>query len=462
MEPERKIEKWLRAFAKKRREQAGEPMELRPATRQLLQREIARQSEEKSHGGSFFNFLFGPRLRLVFAACFTALAIGGWFIWRESAGPQPAQLSMNKTSYPEMAPSAPAPEAPPAVTSPSLANADKKVPEEMVKSVPIAPTPPPATVLSANRAPAETSKAETRAGGRAEGTTTQKQLIVTAAAAPTPSTNTLFAYKNATAAESLARPGAAAKDSEGTISSTPIPQANSFLADALTSNANAQTALAYQKTLAAAPISTNKDLFDLAKTTGAVTVSQVFNRLEVSPTQRRAAGSVAPSAPVLASFRVEQNGNNLKVVDGDGSVYTGSVQIAQQEPASDASFAAARNRPGGAATRSLKADAPTSQSYFFRVAGTNRNLNESVVFSGNFVPYTNGQSVASARSFGVSARGGNGFGGGGGGGGFGGGGAGSDQTASQPIQAVLSNSQINGNVVIGGQKPVDLTATPVH
>src|SRR2546423_1782408 len=42
-EPERPIEKTLRACAKKRREEAGAPLELHPATRRLLQGEVARQ-----------------------------------------------------------------------------------------------------------------------------------------------------------------------------------------------------------------------------------------------------------------------------------------------------------------------------------------------------------------------------------------------------------------------------------
>ena len=42
IEPEREIEKQLRAYAKERREQAGAPIELHPATRKLLQGEAAR------------------------------------------------------------------------------------------------------------------------------------------------------------------------------------------------------------------------------------------------------------------------------------------------------------------------------------------------------------------------------------------------------------------------------------
>lgn len=42
MENERKIEKLLRTYAKKRRADAGEPMKLDPADRRLLQHEAAR------------------------------------------------------------------------------------------------------------------------------------------------------------------------------------------------------------------------------------------------------------------------------------------------------------------------------------------------------------------------------------------------------------------------------------
>src|SRR3569833_2361354 len=155
MEPERKIEKWLRAFAKKRREQAGEPMPLRPAMRERLQREVSRQFEEKSRGGFFANLFFGPRLKLTFAACFAALAIGGWVLLRESSGPPPAQLSMNKIPAPEIPPATAAPVAtestPPAVTSPAIATADAKVLEEKQKGVPAAPQTSAPVVASANR-----------------------------------------------------------------------------------------------------------------------------------------------------------------------------------------------------------------------------------------------------------------------------------------------------------------------
>ena len=73
MEPERQIEKLLRASAKKRRDEAGAPKELHPATRRLLQAEVARRSRKADEGNFFLtlNALF--RRKLVFALCVVAV-----------------------------------------------------------------------------------------------------------------------------------------------------------------------------------------------------------------------------------------------------------------------------------------------------------------------------------------------------------------------------------------------------
>ena len=436
MEPERKIEKWLRAFAKKRREQAGEPMPLRPAMRERLQREVSRQFEEKSRGGFFANLFFGPRLKLTFAACFAALTIGGWVLLRESSGPPPAQLSMNKIPEPEIPPATAAPVAteltPPAVTSPAIATADEKVLEERQKAVPAAPQPTAPVVASANRSLSTLSSEVTTKRDRTEN-----------AAAPTPAGNTQLAFKNEAAADSFAAKSVD-KDASGALPAAVAPPTSNLIAGTIDGNANAQTfqnSLALQRP-AAAPGSSNAAFFDTAKSTGAVTVSQIFNRLEAPATRRIAAKALKSPATILTSFRVEQNGNSMKIIDADGSVYTGSVQIAQQEPTASYSFAPAKSAPVGT-SQLAKASAPTPQSYFFRVAGTNRDLNENIVFSGNFVPFTNHQLAANAGGAGgeVEVR---------------------DQSVSRPIQAVLSDSKIEGHIVIGDQKAIDVIANPAR
>ena len=53
-EPERPIEKLLRAAAQKRRDEVGAPFELHPATRRLLQGEVARRFAKPQSEGRWF------------------------------------------------------------------------------------------------------------------------------------------------------------------------------------------------------------------------------------------------------------------------------------------------------------------------------------------------------------------------------------------------------------------------
>jgi len=84
MEPERKIEKLLRAYAEKRRAEAGDPLKLHPANRRVLQSEAGRRARTKATPGngpgegSLFALLLAVfRRRLVFALCIVAIAFLG-------------------------------------------------------------------------------------------------------------------------------------------------------------------------------------------------------------------------------------------------------------------------------------------------------------------------------------------------------------------------------------------------
>ena len=56
MNDDRPIEKLLRRYGKKRRDDAGTPLELHPATRRLLQGEVARQFRKDPPGATPFSF----------------------------------------------------------------------------------------------------------------------------------------------------------------------------------------------------------------------------------------------------------------------------------------------------------------------------------------------------------------------------------------------------------------------
>ena len=105
-----------------------------------------------------------------------------------------------------------------------------------------------------------------------------------------------------------------------------------------------------------------------------------------------------PMPNVLRSFQVEQSGQQMRVLDADGSVYDGAIEppvteevakrnVASQTVASDlkknVELEARSNESVSAVTAGEMA---ASQNAFFRVAGTNRTLNQLVVFQGNFLP----------------------------------------------------------------------------
>src|ERR1041385_5051405 len=75
MNDERPIEKLLRRYGKKRRDEAGAPPELHPATRRLLQGEVARQfpkARAEPRGVSLAEIFAALRRRWVYGV--TALA----------------------------------------------------------------------------------------------------------------------------------------------------------------------------------------------------------------------------------------------------------------------------------------------------------------------------------------------------------------------------------------------------
>jgi hypothetical protein len=173
--------------------------------------------------------------------------------------------------------------------------------------------------------------------------------------------------------------------------------------------------------------------------------SQRFYRVDIAA-RRSAKEAPSTAAPLLTSFRVEQNGGEMRIVDADGSIYTGTVQVANQESESHTTFASTfKSAPAGAAARAPQ-QFPAAQNYFFRVAGTNRNLRQNVVFSGNLIPLTN--NVVTRKNVGAVT----GLAGGGGGGAM----------PAAPMSSLLLNSRISGKAVIGNQKAIDVNATPAR
>jgi hypothetical protein len=110
--------------------------------------------------------------------------------------------------------------------------------------------------------------------------------------------------------------------------------------------------------------------------------------------------STAAKTSVLANFQVLQNGNAIRIVDQDGSVYDGSLLTTEAKAESGnlnsiAQTDRIQNKTGGGGGfggvggvggAGPSADSfQTAQYYFFQVIGTNQTLNQAVVFKGRLL-----------------------------------------------------------------------------
>jgi len=180
--------------------------------------------------------------------------------------------------------------------------------------------------------------------------------------------------------------------------------------------------------------------------------SQAFaNRAPVSRYAKAAkAGS---TSPVLARFEVKQTGDQWRVIDSDGSTYVGEMNL----PTAGQSVTLALEKKGTESLKSKDEDllatgrvaaAPLpeqqgKQNFAYRVAGTNRTLNQQVIFSWNFVPLTNELPAMQIKSPG------------------GGGNVLQNSLPAQQLPSLLNNSVINGRAQLGNTKEIEINAVPV-
>jgi hypothetical protein len=184
----------------------------------------------------------------------------------------------------------------------------------------------------------------------------------------------------------------------------------------------------------------------------AQTYSQAFANVAPETLKQKAVKADAPSlvSPVLANFRVEQTGRQLRVVDGDGSTYVGETDSTPLGGAGDGgkkeqAVQVFKNdgklgqQPAAAATSSLQQQA---QNNFYRVVGTNRTLNQSVVFTWSYLEMTNAPVVAQSGRISADLN---------------------KDAQKFPAQfpALLQNSFINGRAQFESGQEIEVNAVPV-
>ncbi len=499
-EPERPIEKLLRDAAKKRADEAGEPVSLHPANRRVLQGEVARKfAKGKPAEESFFASLprLWPRL-LVGAALLSGLAVMAWLILPRPGNTRGELSLASNEAAPAAAPmvddsAASTPPTPDdAILSPEAKNQpaptlDSKVAEVRDQEVSKSFSPPVATAARQSAAMPKSALKE-------------KESSTDAGAMPAPNFSAGEKYKDLDSGKSSKKDssvpaeGGTSRYYAFNVDKAATPGASSAVAPGssgagLAGKMESQSAaprqapmdtLAFKREDLPAPesspatpalasalghaVRSAMPLTNAIKSPPSAQVQQ-YARLSTAATEalngqdRRAQEVVTgisgvATETVLTSFQVEQDGGTLRIIDADGSVYTGYVQpatganrhrgIAQstaparalKSPADEA----ASTRAAGVA--STAGEAISIQNYTFSVTGTNVTLHQKVIFKGNLTTPNNLSllKIAPSGSTTVTASGG----------------ALPESLAGKP----LLNSRISGTATVGGGKEVPIEAAP--
>jgi hypothetical protein len=184
--------------------------------------------------------------------------------------------------------------------------------------------------------------------------------------------------------------------------------------------------------------------------TPALPASQRFARVR----EYRVNFNSPPMPDVLNSFQLVRNGRQIRVVDADGSIYDGGIELPPTQGTPGRAFQVQRSadelkktlepeprRPSAGVTAGKIAP---EQNVFFRVAGTNRTLKQWVVFDGNFLANSNPTNASvvgvklSADQSSAAAR----------------------QNLGQRGQQV-SGAMIQGRATIGPNYRIEINAAPV-
>ena len=380
MPEERDIEKSLRAWAKRRREDAGAPLDLHPATRKLLQDEVARlKNGPRREPGRLASLLWSSPLRLALNFSAVAVLLFAAAVFLPQLRHSPASLSESPAALAEKK------RIPDQNGQPAVVESDKLESGQTPPAVEVAPT----------------IRLPTVAMRKAKAVTNNVALA----------DNPAF-YKTPVAAAASATP----------VVAPPAPTAAPITLD--------QGKLVTRQTgasdLAFAPVNQPASV--------ASAPSVVVQRLSwinspADADRRDGAVVTLGAAPMLSSFRTEQSGDQLRVIDTDGSVYVGNLTASTQILDSNGAFPAAQTRA-------------------FRLTGTNLTRHQPVVFTGNLIFAD--QSLHGKKDVSGAVVFSNGSIAAGGGGGFGGiGGAGTNRAAARPGPAPVPGAAAQTAAVSG-------------
>ncbi len=430
------IEDALQSYAEQRRRALGGPLAMPAHVRAQLHREIDRQPvakavSDRSGGTAWWRWLTHP---WVWGGA-AALMVAGLIAWQEF-GPASVKYSVATRAPAEKR--AAQPSNPPAATAP--ANATPAL-------APDAGGEPETQPVVTARPPKGSSELalETATAGRAS----ERDLMFKAVPAnPSPAS---FAPQ-APAAGSTGRARVPKTDLSPTrygLSATPSAQIEE---PALRAGGATGGAASVASTPTARGVPFAPGLVGVAPVRQRAATAFREGATVPALQQRYVQAATAPATPVLNSFRIEKTGPQIRLVDADSSVYAATLEeppSPRQEAAAPATASAAVSAaaPGLTAARPPPPAQSVSQSageenqnvqmFFLNAIGTNVRLQQQVVFNGNLLVTNLAGAPVIANQQAL-------------------------MTNEAALQFLLSNSRLEGQVLLGGTNQFPVLAVPTQ
>jgi hypothetical protein len=391
MEPERKIEKWLRAYAKKRRSQTGDSFKIHPAARRFLQSEISRNAPSPREDDETIPLWQAIRQMWAFLLGFGICVFLVAAIFFQSLNEKEKKAELASTignlsqigAAVQLAANDHGGRLPATLDSLTNGYLDKKALSDARVDKPFGylGAGKNLRMLSSNTVLAYSPEINgKRAILFADGRTAfldHKEFVTRTNQLP--SQIALGITSGPLIAAAPTAPESPPAPAPSVSPATETPAAN-------------MPALAVNGADRQVQASDGEQM----KTFGALDQSENATR-----TFFQNAVASSPAVPVLANFQVQQNGNAIRVVDQDGSVYSGALLSSADNGVGGSLSAnrkeadnvmATRSAEGSTSTNTVVAlplalpnSSQTAQNYSFQVKGFNRTLKQNVEFTGNLL-----------------------------------------------------------------------------
>jgi prepilin-type processing-associated H-X9-DG protein len=410
MEPERHIEKLLRAYAKKRRAQAGDPLKLHPATRRLLQGEVARHAPRPDEEDASLTLweLFRRQWALLAGFVCVIFFMAALCLPALSKAKNKAQAASSASHLRQIGVAAQMAAGDNNGRLPASLDA---LTNQLGSSVVLTDTVSgkrfvyvaggkdldglPGNAVLAYSPTDKKGRAVLFADGHVENVNAARFAELT-----NQRPLELAAAETSTRRARAGTPATVTAENRPVAAAAPVAEQNKDEANVGELAMNAPGVSKKISDRRIAPPGMAGD-YSVAVTNSVQFAARSQNLFKNTATQVKAAS-------VLANFQVQQNGSAIRVVDADGSVYDG-VLLADNAVAQNGLVVAPTQQMEPAQNLANRNESAAPQNYFFRVTGTNRTLKQNVVFTGNLLPLASTavnaqQSFANSNANGVQSQ----------------------------------------------------------